>query len=72
MSSEARHVQGKKTGQNILQLTNDTRRSVHGYYDLPPWSRVDGRIAFSRMDAPDSGRGDICVMEQFRDGPQKK
>ena len=51
------------TGRRILQLTTDARRSVHGYYDLPPWSPVDGRIAFSRMDAPDSKTGDICVMD---------
>ena len=51
------------TGRLVLQLTTDVRRSVHGYYDLPPWSPVDGRIAFSRMDAPGSKTGDICVMD---------
>lgn len=51
------------TGRLVLQLTTNTRRSVHGYYDLPPWSPVDGRIAFSRMNAPDSKTGDICVMD---------
>ncbi|MBT5832950.1 MAG: hypothetical protein HOH77_22395 [Candidatus Latescibacteria bacterium] len=63
MAHEAHTVQDKNTGRSILQLTNYIQRSVHGYYDLPPWSVIHGRIAFSRMDAPDSKTGDICVMD---------
>ena len=59
------------TGRRVLQLTTNARRSVHGYYDLPPWSPVDGRIAFSRMDAPDSKTGDICVMDADGDNLYK-
>jgi len=51
------------TGRSVLQLTTSDRRSVHGYYDLPPWSPVDGRIAFTRMDAPDAKTGEIFVMD---------
>lgn len=51
------------TGRRVLQLTTNDQRSVHGYYDLPPWSPVDGRIAFSRMTEPGSTSGDICVMD---------
>lgn len=54
------------TGREVLQLTNSqTMRSVHGYYDLPPWSPKDGRIAFSSM-APRSSECDVYVMD--RDG----
>ena len=50
----------------VLQLTNHHElRSVHGYYDLPPWDRVTGRIAFSSL-APGAGEGDIYMMD--RDG----
>jgi hypothetical protein len=52
------------TGREVLQLTNSSQqRSVHGYYDLPPWSPTTGSIAFSRMAAPDAEVGDICVMD---------
>ena len=37
------------TGREVLQLTNSDQRSVHGYYDLPPWNRQTGQIAFSSM-----------------------
>ena len=63
MGKEAKQVVDEQTGRSILQLTDNNQRSVHGYYDLPPWSAVHGRIAFSRMDAPDSKVGDICVMD---------
>jgi Tol biopolymer transport system component len=53
------------TGRSVLQLTNSNERSVHGYYDLPPWSPTTGRIAFSSL-GPHSTEGDIYVME--RDG----
>nr|WP_159618266.1 GDSL-type esterase/lipase family protein [Ruania rhizosphaerae] len=48
------------TGSTIRQLTHGRAHSVHGYYDLPPWSRADGRIAFSRHRG--SSDGEICVM----------
>jgi Tol biopolymer transport system component len=55
------------TGQEILQLTNsDEARSVHGYYDLPPWSPTTGQIAFTSMTAPDAEEGDVYIMD--RDG----
>ena len=60
---EAFTVTDSITGRRVLQLTNAERRSVHGYYDLPPWSPVDGRIAFTRMDAPDAKAGEIFVMD---------
>ena len=50
------------TGRTVLQLTNSDLRSVHGYYDIPPWSPVDRRIAFSRL-APGAREGDIYVMD---------
>ena len=53
------------TGREVLQLTNSHQRSVHGYYDLPPWSRRTGQIAFSSME-PGASEGGIYVME--RDG----
>jgi len=54
------------TGRQVLQLTNSaSQRSVHGYYDLPPWSPTSGRIAFSSL-APRAAEGDVYVMD--RDG----
>lgn len=54
------------TGRRVLQLTNSScERSVHGYYDLPPWSRTTGRIVFSSA-VPGATEGDIYVMD--RDG----
>ncbi|NLD43913.1 MAG: hypothetical protein GX657_10505 [Chloroflexi bacterium] len=53
------------TGRRVLQLTNATCRSVHGYYDLPPWSRQTGQIAFSSLEAG-ATEGSVYVME--RDG----
>ena len=53
------------TGREVLQLTNSRQRSVHGYYDLPPWSRRTGQIAFSSLE-PGATEGGIYVME--RDG----
>ena len=52
------------SGREVLRLTNSSeQRSVHGYYDLPPWSPTSGSIAFSRMASPDAKVGDICVMD---------
>lgn len=53
------------TGRRVLQLTNATCRSVHGYYDLPPWSRQTGQIAFSSLEEG-ATEGSVYVME--RDG----
>jgi Tol biopolymer transport system component len=54
------------TGREVHQLTaSREERSVHGYYDLPPWSRQTGHIVFSSM-VPDAGEGQIYMME--RDG----
>jgi Tol biopolymer transport system component len=54
------------TGRTVRQLTNSDRRSVHGYYDLPPWNRQTGQIAFSSMTAPGATEGDVYMMD--RDG----
>ncbi|MBV7335173.1 hypothetical protein KFU94_44430 [Chloroflexi bacterium TSY] len=63
---EAILLQDKVTGCEFLQLTNSrTERSVHSYYDIPPWSPKTGQIAFSSM-MPDSDEADIYVMD--RDG----
>jgi Tol biopolymer transport system component len=62
VTSEAVQVTNP-TGKRVLQLTTNVQRSVHGYYDLPPWSPTDGRIAFSRMGDPGSKVGEICVMD---------
>ncbi len=52
------------TDRQVLQLTNSSeQRSVHGYYDLPPWSPTTGSIAFSRMASPNAKSGDIFVMD---------
>ncbi len=53
------------TGREVRQLTQSSERSVHGYYDLPPWSPVDGRIAFTSL-APGASEGDVYMMD--RDG----
>lgn len=50
------------TGREILQLTNSDKRSVHGYYDNPPWCPVTKRIVFSSME-PGCTEGDIYVMD---------
>lgn len=50
------------TGRRVLQLTNASwQRSVHGYYDIPPWSPRDGRIVFSSLE-PGGHEGEIYVM----------
>jgi len=54
------------TGREVVQLTNHRERSVHGYDDLRPWSRIDGRLAFTSMVAPSSPEGDVYLMD--RDG----
>lgn len=50
------------TGRQVLQLTNSGERSVHAYYDNPPWCPVTGRIAFSSL-APGATEGDIYIMD---------
>jgi len=64
--TEAVRWTDRVTGREVLQLTNSVEeRSVHGYYDLPPWSRQTGQIAFSSL-RPGAEEGDIYMME--RDG----
>jgi len=63
--TEAKAYTDPVTGRKVLQLTNSGQRSVHGYYDLPPWSRQTGQIAFSSL-LPGAVEGDIYVMG--RDG----
>jgi len=58
------------TGGEVLQLTNSSDvRSVHSYYDIPPWSPATGRIAFTRMKAPSDSEGQIWVMDHDGDNP---
>ena len=62
-TSEASTYTDPATGREITQLTSSDERSVHGYYDIPPWSPTTGQIAFSRI----SKHGDVaavCVMEE--------
>jgi Tol biopolymer transport system component len=59
--NESLRFEDRVTGRSVLQLTSSWQRSVHGYYDIPPWSPRDGRIAFSSM-APGERQGDIYVM----------
>lgn len=46
----------------MVQLTHAPERSVHGYYDNPPWCRHTGRIAFSRL-REGADEGAIMVMD---------
>ncbi len=58
---EAVRYKDPVTGVPVLQLTSHPElRSVHGYYDLPPWSRTSFDVVFSRL-APLASEGDICV-----------
>lgn len=50
------------TGREVLQLTNSGQRSVHAYYDNPPWCPKTRRIAFSSME-PGSSEGGIYVVD---------
>lgn len=59
--NESLRFEDRVTGRTVLRLTNSWQRSVHGYYDIPPWSPEDGRIAFSSM-APGEREGDVYVM----------
>lgn len=59
---EASTFVDRVTGQAILQLTHSSQRSVHGYYDNPPWCPLTKRIAFSRMDEG-ADEGDIYIMD---------
>ncbi|MFC1526878.1 TolB family protein [Candidatus Latescibacterota bacterium] len=59
--NESLSFEDRVTGRQVLQLTSSWQRSVHGYYDIPPWSPRDRRIAFSSMD-PGAREGDIYVV----------
>ena len=50
------------TGRGVRQLTNAKERSVHSYYDIPPWSPETGQIAFSSLQ-PGADEADIYVMD---------
>ena len=67
---EASEFLDPATGRRVLQLTGSTMRSVHGYYDLPPWSPKDRRIVFSRM-APGSSEGEIWIVDQDGGNPRR-
>ena len=58
---EAFRFEDRVTRRQVLQLTNAWQRSVHGYYDIPPWSPRDGRIAFTSLQ-PGEPTGDIYTM----------
>jgi len=56
------------TGRDVLQLTGSTElRSVHSYYDIPPWSPATGRIAFTRMETDPEGQ--VWTVDGDGDGP---
>lgn len=55
------------TGRTVRQLTNHPQqRSVHAYYDNPPWCPKTRRIAFTRL-LPHATEGDIYVMDDDGD-----
>jgi len=62
-TSEVRQFTDPLTGRCITQLTGSDERSVHGYFDIPPWSPTTGRIAFTRI-AKSGDKAAICVMEE--------
>ncbi len=53
------------------QLTSGPLRAVHGYYDLPPWSPVDGRIAYTATESTAARTGSICVMDDDGASPRQ-
>lgn len=50
------------TGREVRQLTNAAERSVHSYYDIPPWSPTSGQLVFSSL-VPGELEADIYLME---------
>lgn len=70
MSSESIQFKDRVTGKSVTQLTNGDLRSVHSYYDIPPWSKKDQRIAYTRQEAG-AHEGEIWVMDVDGDNPRK-
>ena len=69
-TKEAITFQDPVTKRQVHQLTNADLRSVHAYYDNPPWSPVNKRIAFSRL-APLATEGEVFVMDVDGDNLEK-
>lgn len=57
---EAFTFQNRVTGRSVTQLTFGEMRFVHGYYDVPPWSPTDGRIADSVRERCDRNGAALC------------
>ena len=70
MLSESIQFKDRVTGKSVTQLTNGDLRSVHSYYDIPPWSKKDQRIAYTRQEAG-AHEGEIWVMDVDGDNPRK-
>ena len=68
--SEAIQFEDRVTGRTVTQLTNGEARSVHSYYDIPPWSRKDNRIAYTRLEQG-AHEGEIWVMDVDGANPRK-
>ena len=59
--SEALTFEDKVTRRSVRQLTDGGLRSVHVYYDVPPWSPTDGRIAYTRLPKR-ADEGEVWMM----------
>ena len=68
--SEMIQFEDRVTGRQVTQLTNGEKRSVHSYYDIPPWSKADNRIAYTRLEAG-AHEGEIWVMDVDGGNPRK-
>jgi Tol biopolymer transport system component len=68
--SEAKVFQDRVTGHGVRQLTDGAVRSVHSYYDIPPWSSKDQRIAYTRLEQG-AHEGEIWVMDVDGANPRK-
>lgn len=68
--SEALTFEDKVTRRSVRQLTNGGLRSVHGYYDVPPWSPTDGRIAYTRI-VERADEGEVWMMGADGADPRK-
>jgi len=68
--SEAKTFTDRVTGRTVRQLTDGDIRSVHSYYDIPPWSSKDQRIAYTRLEQGAS-EGEIWIMDVDGAHPRK-
>lgn len=68
--SEAKTFKDRVTGREIRQLTDGSVRSVHSYYDIPPWSQKGNRIAYTRLEAG-AYEGEIWMMDVDGGNPRK-